>query len=291
MTTTDAPETAPKTGYPLERLVVPALVFLAIAISYGQIVTGIGKSPQDFSADGDSTLRAASFAFSIWGVIFAWLTAFAVFQALPGRPESRILKRLRWPAAAGLFGVSLWVVFAAMDLKWLTVLVLAATTSVLLAPMVIAPKVMRETSLLKRGLSVWPLAFLAGWGTIATVLNLITTATALEQLPTGAPPFVWAVLGIAVLVAVTLAVTARIRLWAYPAPVAWGLVGVFSAEQADGDALLAIIALGAAFALAILSAFLLARVWVFKARTPNKAEEPSSANDAPTAADDLTKSG
>jgi hypothetical protein len=52
---------------PLRRTLIPVTVLVAIAVAYGQMALNIGMSPAEFSAEGDAILRAASFAFSIWG--------------------------------------------------------------------------------------------------------------------------------------------------------------------------------------------------------------------------------
>ena len=59
----------------------------------------------------------------------------------------------------------------------------------------------------------------------------MTTATALDALPTLLSPTAWAILAIVAVVLVALAVTWALRLMAYPLPIAWGLIGAFVAEQ------------------------------------------------------------
>jgi len=68
------------------------------------------------------------------------------------------------------------------------------------------------------------------------------------DLPAVLPPTVWAMLAFAFVVGVALFVTSRIRIVAFAMPVAWGLLGVFVAEQAKGNALLSGFAIGAAVA-------------------------------------------
>jgi hypothetical protein len=96
---------------------------------------------------------------------------------------------------------------------------------------------------------------LAGWLSIAAPLNLITTATALEALPTVLTPLTWAILAVIIVTVTAMAVTWKLRLLAYALPIAWGLIGAFSAEQIRNPAL-AFTALGAAIAL-ILTGFVL----------------------------------
>ena len=72
---------------------------------------------------------------------------------------------------------------------------------------------------------------------VAAPLNLITTATAFNALPTALTPTGWAVAAVVVTALIAIGVTARLRTLAYPLPVAWGLLGAFVAEQPDNPAL------------------------------------------------------
>ena len=97
---------------------------------------------------------------------------------------------------------------------------------------------------------IWPLAALAGWLTVAAPLNLITTATAFDALPAFASPTTWASIAIMVVLLVAIEVTLYLRTLAYSLPIAWGLVGVFVAEQ-EQNPTLAYPALVAAFILVV----------------------------------------
>ena len=69
-------------AYPLRRVLVLVLAFASVIVAYGQMALGLGQSPAEFAADGDETLRAAGWAFSIWGLIYLglfglmWVLAF-----------------------------------------------------------------------------------------------------------------------------------------------------------------------------------------------------------------------
>jgi hypothetical protein len=93
-------------------------------------------------------------------------------------------------------------------------------------------------------MTVWPLAMLAGWLTVAAPVNLITVATGNGWLPEVLSPTVWAILAIVVVAGVALGVTQRLRTLAYGLPIAWGLLGAFVAEQARNP-MLAYVALAA----------------------------------------------
>lgn len=215
-----------------------------------QNMASLGLTQSEFAADGNTTLRVAGYAFSIWSLIYLGLIAYAIRQVLPQTRESRLISTMGWPSAAALFGIGLWIVVAAMNLKVVSVIVIFASLAALLVPMLAQARTIRGLSAgdRDRWLVAWPLAALAGWLSIAAPLNLITTATALEALPSVFSPTIWAMLAVLLVTATGVAVTWSLRLLAYPLPIAWGLIGAFSAEQSRNPTL-AFTALGAAVAL------------------------------------------
>jgi hypothetical protein len=210
-------------------------VLLAVAWAIGspivQAAAGFGQSQAAFSAAGDSTLRAAGYAFSIWGVIYAWLAAYAAWQATPGQRDNPRLARLAWPAAAANAGIGAWIWLAAADMRWATVVVILASTVVLVAGLVAARA--RDAVDRRERLLAWqPLAMLAGWLTVASALNILMVLTA-EGLLNPSAARGAGIAGVVAVLGLTLAFTDRTRLIAFPLAVAWGLVGVWVAERSD----------------------------------------------------------
>jgi hypothetical protein len=72
-------------------------------------------------------IQPASWAFSIWGLIYALSFAFAVYQIIP-RNENPMLKKTRVPALIAFVGSITWLYFAGMEapLVWLTIPILFA---------------------------------------------------------------------------------------------------------------------------------------------------------------------
>lgn len=229
------------------RLVVLAAAVFAVLVGQGQALLGWGQSAAEFSADSDATLKVAGFAFAIWGPIYLGLLIYAVRQVLPQTGESPLIHRFGWPSALAFLGIGWWIVAAAFDWETATIVLIFGSLIVLLIPLLTEAEAIRALPRADRDrwMTVWPLALLAGWLTVAAPLNLITVATGDGGLPEGLSPAVWAILAILVAAAVALAITWRIRTIAYALPVSWGLLGAFVAEQERNSAL-AFTALGAA---------------------------------------------
>ena len=223
------------------------LALFALVIGQLQQLANLGQTPAEFASDSDATLKVVGWAFAIWGPIYLGLIVYAVRQLLPKTRESEILRAFGWPSVLALLGIGWWILAAAWDLEVATIVLIFGSLSVLLIPLLRKADAIRALSKgdRDRWMTVWPLAALAGWLTIAAPVNLLTIATGNGDLPSVLPPTGWALLAVAAAAGAGLLVTWRTRLLAYPLPIAWGLLGVFVAEQAKGNAVLAFGALAA----------------------------------------------
>jgi hypothetical protein len=239
------------------RLVVLAAAVFAVVVPVVQRLGGFGLSQAEFAADGNQTLQVAGYAFSIWGLLYLGQLIYAGRQALPQTGESVLINRLGWPSAVALFGIGMWIVAAALNLKAASVVIIFASLLALLVPLLVNAGTIRATGMMDRDrwFLIWPLAALAGWLTIAAPLNLITTATAFDALPAFLSPTAWAIAAIVVVVLVAIEVTLYLRTMAYALPIAWGLVGAFVAEQ-ERNPVLGFTVLGAAFLLVVAAVIL-----------------------------------
>jgi hypothetical protein len=217
------------------------LLSVAAAIIVPAVTNGLhlGLNQAQFAAEGDSTLRAAPYAFAIWGLIYLGLVAYAVFQ-LRAR-ETPVLARFGWPSVISTLSCALWIVASALNWKIASVVIILTGLGAALTPFLAGPTpaIGRE-----RALVVWPNALLAGWVSAAAALNIITVLTARGVIGPGAAD-AWAIGAVAVVVAAALCVAVRGRSAIYLLPVAWALVGVHVAE-AGARQTLAWLALAAA---------------------------------------------
>lgn len=237
----------------VRKAVVIAATAFAIASPALQSGLDWGQSPSQLSATGDETLRAAGYAFSIWGPIYAGLAAFAVWQATSRSDASVAVGRAAWPGAAANLGIGLWIWATAADQEWLTVALITASLGASVIALVRAGPFAHRAD---RMLVGWPFAALAGWLTVAAAINVLTVLTEralvgpAAELPAG-------LTGILAATIAAAAILARTRSMVYALPVAWGLVAVFVAERDDN--LAAGIAALAAGALVLILAGVVAR--------------------------------
>jgi hypothetical protein len=239
--------------------VTPRQIAVIAAVAFGilspilQALANVGLTQAEFSANGDQTLRAEGYAFSIWSLIYAGLIAFAFWQALPRHQVSAMLDRLGWTAVVAIVGTGAWIWAAALDVRWATVAIIVTSAAVLIGGLLTAQREGSGT-IADWLLAWWPLGLLAGWLTIASALNILTVLTA-EGLIGPDATLPAAGLGLLAVTLATLAVLKASRLVAFAVPVIWGLVAVWAAEKGD-QPLIAPLALAAAVAIGLFAAWL-----------------------------------
>lgn len=206
------------------RLTPLAGAAIAIGLPAWQALNRFGMSAAEFSATGDTTLKAATWAFAIWGVIYTWLCLYALAQLF--LRWSAGLSALAVPAALAMAGCGVWILVSSLNLRWLSVAVIALSLAA--AVWGAARAARSELRPVERWLALYPVALLAGWLTAATALNILTVLTA-EHLITG-DGTIAAVAGIGATTLAGIGVQRTVRAPTYGLALTWGLIGVAVAE-------------------------------------------------------------
>jgi hypothetical protein len=233
-------------------LAILAAAAFAIAVPVTQFALGVTPTGETkLVRDGDTTLEAAGYAFSIWSVIYAGLIAYAVYQALPSTRETPGLRALGWPSVAAMVGCGLWLIAAVYDIKLATMLIIIGSAAVLCLPLSRRYPVQHR---IEFWLVAAPLSMLAGWLTVASAINTLTVLTGWGVIDAGSAP-AWAAGGVIAVVLVGAVIAVMSKNWIYPLPMAWGLAAVWVAEQTDRPNVAILAAAGAA-------ALLFTAIWV-----------------------------
>ncbi len=219
--------------------------FLAIAVLIATVAFTLspfltrefaGYRPEQFPVVLDFwPVQPAGWAFSIWGVIYIWLIAGALW-GLFNAPRDRQWQKMRVPLLVSLDLGVFWIV--------------AANAAPILATiMIFVMAVYAIVAMLRAGDEdrVWqvrPVALYAGWLTAATGVGtgVVLSGYGVLSAQTAALTM------LAVVLLVTLAVQSRRSAeWAYPAAVIWALSGVIAANvPAENWPVIALSAVGIA---------------------------------------------
>jgi len=169
----------------------------------------------------DPPVQPAGYAFSIWGLIYAWLLVSAVYGVWRRRADAA-WDRARWPLIISLAVGTPWIAVANASAIWATILIIVMAVFAI-AALIRAP---RED----RWLLQAPVAIYAGWLTAASFVSIGSTMAGyglwFGQLD-------WAYAGVAGALAVALAVlSVKRRAPEYGLTVIWALVGIVVANAA-----------------------------------------------------------
>ncbi len=190
-----------------------------------------GPDNAEISAQHPTLLVAAGYAFSIWGLIFLWDIAFALWQLRLRHRSDATLARVRPYAAAGFALTALWMPVFSMQLFWLALLIIWGALACLAA---CALALSRDAAPLP-GQRLWawaPLSLHAGWLSLAAFLNTAQVIVAYRLLPTE-EMLGWSLALLVAAAALLLALNARMRgNTMYVMAALWGLAAVY-ARQAE----------------------------------------------------------
>lgn len=168
----------------------------------------------------------AGYVFSIWGVIYLGLIAFAIFQALPSQRENSRLRATGWWIALGGVANSAWIFlwhYQQFPLTLLAMLVLLSTLIMTYLGLGIGRMVVSNA---EKWSAQVPFSIYLGWITVATVANVTDVLDYLKWDGFGIAAESWmAIVLIAVLVIAGLVISTR-RDVAYALVILWALAGI-----------------------------------------------------------------
>lgn len=185
----------------------------------------------------------AGYVFSIWGLIYALLLAFTIYQALPSQRENPRLERVGWLFALSCLLNAVWILCWHYNLFALSLVVMLA----LLATLIVIYRrldVGREkVSRAEQWLIHVPFSVYLGWITVATIANATDVLYDVGWNGQPLPPELWAIGMLVIAAGLTVYVLWQRRDIAYSLVIVWALVGIFVKQSATpGVAYAAILA-------------------------------------------------
>ncbi|MFS0866315.1 tryptophan-rich sensory protein [Microbacterium sp. 179-B 1A2 NHS] len=210
--------------------VIAATTFMLIAAAVGGGL--LGGTPvqdvQDGNLAADATVLApASSAFSIWSVIYLFMIAYTVWQALPSQRGSERQRRVGWVIALSAVLNGGWLLAA----QFLTLFATVAAIVLLLITLAVAIRILvvdRPRTLIESLLTDVTVGLHLGWVSLATVANVTAWLTAdVAPASWGEASDAWGigVLTVVAIIGSALAIGTRGRL-APALAMAWGLTWI-----------------------------------------------------------------
>lgn len=209
-----------------------------------------GQTNGDVSDKYHTLITPAGWAFSIWGVIFLGLLAFAVYQALPSQRENPRFRAVGWWVVLNAVCNAIWSPLfnnERIGLALLVILVMLFSLVIieqrLLAQRhvpVVAPDLdatLPESPVgpAETWLARIPFSIYFGWLTVATILNVAVYLKATEFELSGLSEQGWAIAVLIVGLIVGAFVFNRYRAVAYILVFAWAYAAIAAEQKGQGQ--------------------------------------------------------
>jgi hypothetical protein len=174
----------------------------------------------------DGYFVPAGYVFSIWGLIYLALVAFAIYQALPAQRGNPLLNRIGYLYALSCVANSAWILLWHYEKFAWTLVVMVVLLLSLIAIYVRVGIGRRPVSNVDKWFVQIPFSIYLGWITVATVANVTALLSALQWDGWGLDPQAWAVIMIITSAAIASAVGITRGDIGYVLVVVWALVGI-----------------------------------------------------------------
>lgn len=211
----------------IRQVAVVLTVLLTLIVNFMATALPInGQTTGEISDRFTVYFVPAGYVFSIWGVIYLGLIAFAVFQALPAQRENPRLRATGWWVSLGGVANSAWIFlwhYNQFALTLVAMLVLLATLIITYLRLDIGRSRVSSAEMWAVRL---PVSIYLGWITVATVANVTTLLDDLRWDGFGVAPEIWMAVVLAAVLAIAVLMNFTRRDVAYALVLLWALAGI-----------------------------------------------------------------
>ena len=210
------------------RQVVNVLALVAVIVGnwLGIALPINGQTTGEISDRFDVFFVPAGYVFSIWGLIYLGLIAFAVYQALPAQRENPRLRRVGYLFALSCVANITWLFLWHYEVFVLTLVVMLALLLLLIAIYLRLDIGRAQVSGVERWLVDVPFSVYLGWITVATIANVTVVLDYVGWNGWGISPQAWTVIMLFAGLVIATAMSLTRADVAYSLVLIWAYVGI-----------------------------------------------------------------
>jgi hypothetical protein len=193
---------------------------LANALPLNGVTTG------EISDRFDVYFVPAGYVFSIWGVIYLGLIAFAIYQALPSQRDNPRLIRVGYLFALSCVANIAWLFLWHYELFPLTLIAMVALLGLLIGIYTRLGIGREEAPAAEQWLVRLPFSIYLGWVSVATIANVTSLLDYLGWNGWGISEVAWTMVMLVIGAGLTTVVSLSRRDVAYALVIVWAFVGI-----------------------------------------------------------------
>lgn len=209
-----------------QSIVVTAVIATIIVNGLANALPLNGLTTGEISDRFQVYFVPAGYVFSIWGLIYLGLIAFAVYQALPAQRENPRLRSIGNPFVLSSMANITWIFLWHYELFPLT-LVAMFTLLVTLVAIYLRLDIGRtRVSRAAKWFVEIPFSVYLGWVAVATIANITAVLDYVNWSGWGIAPQIWTVIMLVAGLAITALVALTRRDIAYMLVIIWAFTGI-----------------------------------------------------------------
>jgi len=168
----------------------------------------------------------AGYVFSIWGLIYVGLIAFAIYQALPAQRDNPRLRGIGYWFAGSCVANIAWIFLWHYEVFPLTLVAMLALLLLLIAIYLRLDIGRAQVPAAEKWLVHVPFSIYLGWITVATIANVTSLLDYLNWNGWGISPEAWTVIMLVAAVGIASAVSLTRGDVAYMLVIVWAFAGI-----------------------------------------------------------------
>ena len=173
----------------------------------------------------------AGYVFSIWGLIYLGLLAYAIYQALPAQRENLALQRIGYLYIGSALANMVWIFLWHYLIFPLTLVVMLILLGLLIAIYLRLEIGKVQVSVAEKWLVQIPFSIYMGWITVATIANVTDVLDYLGWSGWGIRPEIWAVIMALAAVVISGIMSFTRGDVAYSFVLIWAFIGIAIKQQ------------------------------------------------------------
>ncbi len=211
-------------------VVVAVLAVIAVNIAANALPIN-GQNTGEISDRFDIYFVPAGYVFSIWGLIYLGLLAYAIYQALPAQAEDSLLRSIGYLFVFSCIANIAWIFLWHYNFVALSVLAMLALLGSLIVIYLRLDIGRAQVSSAMKWFVHVPFSIYLGWITVATVANISSWLYSIQWSGLGISAQMWAVIMIAIATVLGGAMSLTRGDVAYAAVLIWSFIGIALKHQ------------------------------------------------------------